>query len=415
MKMKNAGIISIGTEIMRGKIDDTNSTFISRWLKDCGIKVRFRLSVEDVIDDIVSAIEYINSCDLIILTGGLGPTKDDLTRESLAKYLNKKLVFHPEEYDKILNYFNRLGKPSPESNKQQAELIDGGEFLENENGTAPGTFFNDNGKLYVLLPGPPKENQPMILNKLFPELKKYGFIEGEIFIKIFRLYNIGESTIADIFKDFNEDIEIGYYFTVGGWCEIHLSKFVTNEKQISQIIHIIKKVESILKMANVFYTEDKNISQIVLEVLTERKMSISFAESITGGNLSGEFVKNAGASKVLSTGVVTYSNESKEKMLGVKKDSLVKFGAVSEKVVEEMALGLKKLVEADISVSISGIAGPDGGSYEKPVGLVYFGFLFGDILITKREMINGSRDRIIARCINYVYVEILKYLKEFKK
>jgi nicotinamide-nucleotide amidase len=409
--MKNAGIISVGTEIMRGKIDDTNSTFIARWLKDCGIKLKFRLSVEDEINDIVSAIKYIEECDLIILTGGLGPTKDDLTREALSKFLNKKLVFQENEWEKLKYFFNKYIKiPIADSNKQQVELIEGGEFLRNDNGTAPGMFCNVNNKIFILLPGPPKENQPMIKNYLFPKLKESGFITGDIYTRVFRLYNIGESTVADFFKDFNEEIEIGYYFTQTGWVEIHLSKFITTSDDLDKIQPIIKKAENILTDNKVFFTEDKDLSQLVLELLIKNNQTISFAESITGGNISGEFVKNPGSSKALLGSIVSYSNESKQKLLCVSEESLLKFGAVSEEVVKEMVIGLKKTIGSDICVSISGIAGPDGGTEQKPVGLVYFGFMFGDKLIVKKEIISGVRSRIIVRCINYVYVEILKWL-----
>ncbi|MEI6079898.1 MAG: CinA family nicotinamide mononucleotide deamidase-related protein [bacterium] len=409
--MKTAGIISVGTEIMFGKIDDTNSTYLSRWLKDCGITVKFRVSAPDVIDEITSAIKYVKDADLIILTGGLGPTSDDITREALSKYLSKKLVFKEDEYQKILNFFSRLNRPAPISNRKQAELIDGAEFLTNKNGTAPGMFFMENDKIFVLLPGPPLENQPMIKNGLFPKLKENGFIQGNILSKVYRLYNVGESAAADLFASFDEDVELGYYFTSGGWCEIHLTKYVTGEAQSTGLVSASKKAEKILNDAGIFFTEDKDIAQLVLEKLEQKKMTLSFAESITGGNLSGEFVKTPGVSKVFIGAVISYSNEAKKDILGVRQDSLDKHGAVSEEVVKEMVLGLKKLTGSDIGVSISGVAGPDGGTKEKPVGLVYFGFLFGDELYVKKEIIPGHRTRVMTRAINMVFVEILKRLK----
>ena len=409
--MKTAGIISVGTEIMFGKIDDTNSTYLSRWLKDCGITVKFRISAPDVIDEITSALKYAKDADLIILTGGLGPTSDDITREALSKYLNKKLVFKEDEYQKILNFFSKLNRPAPVSNKKQAELIEGAEFLTNKNGTAPGMFFMENDTIFVLLPGPPLENQPMIKNGLFLKLKENGFIQGNILTKVYRLYNVGESAAADLFALFEEDVELGYYFTSGGWCEIHLTKYVTGEGQSTGLVSASKKAEQILNDAGIFFTEDKDIAQLVLETLEQKKMTLSFAESITGGNLSGEFVKTPGASKVFIGGVISYSNEAKKNILGVRQDSLDKHGAVSEEVVKEMVLGLKKLTGSDIGVSISGVAGPDGGTKEKPVGLVYFGFLFGSEFYARKEMLVGHRTRIMTRAINMVFVEILRNLK----
>jgi len=399
--MKTAGIISVGTEIMCGKIDDTNSTYISKWLRECGIKLKYRLSTPDSIDDIIHAIKHVSSCDLIILTGGLGPTTDDITREALAKFLKKKLIFQKKEYKKIESFFQSFGKKAPVSNKQQAELIDGGEFLSNGNGTAPGIFYQEADKIFVLLPGPPRENQPMIKEVLLPKLKENGFIKGSPRTKVYRIYNVGESAIADLFRPFHDRIELGFYPVTGGWCEVHLSNHNKKHEQ---------KVEKMLKDAGMFFTEDKNISLLVLEKLEKKGLTISFAESITGGNLSGEFVKNAGASKVLLGGIVAYSNDAKKKILSVKQETLNKYGAVSESTVKEMTLGLKKLMGADIAISVSGIAGPEGGTKEKPIGTVCFGFLFGNDLCTKKEMIPGPRARIMTRAVNMVFVEILKSL-----
>jgi nicotinamide-nucleotide amidase len=408
--MKTAAVISVGTEIMSGKIEDANSTYICKWLKDCGIKVKFRLSAEDVIDDIVRAIEYANSADIVVLTGGLGPTTDDITREALSKYLNKKLTFQEDEYQKISSFFQRYGRPMPVSNRKQAELIDGGEFLKNDNGTAPGMLCQENGKLLVLLPGPPRENQPMVQNFLLPKLKEKEFLEGEIYTKVYRIYDVGESVIADLFMSFNEDVEIGYYAVAGGWCEIHLSRYFAEKNKAKELTPILKKVEKILKDAGMFFTEDKDISLLVLETLKKKGLTLAVAESITGGNLSGQFVRNSGASKVLLGGVVAYSNDVKKKVLGVKQSSLTKYGAVSDQVAKEMALGVKKTTGADIAVSVTGIAGPEGGTKNKPVGLVHFGFSFGKKVYTKKEIIPGIRQRIMVRAVNMAFVEILKKL-----
>ncbi|HOV15652.1 MAG TPA: competence/damage-inducible protein A, partial [Spirochaetota bacterium] len=224
--MKKASIISIGTEIMRGKIDDTNSTYIARWLKDCGIFLKYRLNVSDNIYEIINTINFVKDSDIIIFTGGLGPTDDDITREAVSQYLNKKLVFSENAWKNIEYIFKIRNFPMAESNRKQAYFIEGGEHIPNDNGTAPGCFNNETGKLYILLPGPPHENQPMINGWLTQKLKNTGFIDGEIFTKIFRLYDVGESTIADVFRDFKENVEVGYYFTRNSFVEIHLTKFV---------------------------------------------------------------------------------------------------------------------------------------------------------------------------------------------
>ncbi|OHD14807.1 MAG: hypothetical protein A2086_03685 [Spirochaetes bacterium GWD1_27_9] len=409
--MKQAAIISIGTEIMRGKIDDTNSTFISRWLKDCGIKLKYRINVEDAIPDILKAIDYTKECDLFIFTGGLGPTDDDITRDALAKYLNKKLIFNDSSWHMIKEFFIKRDIPIAESNKRQAYLPEGGEHIPNENGTAPGVYYYDKKKAYFLIPGPPRENQPMLLNLVTPKLKQIDFIKGEIYTKIFRLYNVGESTIADLFVNFSDEIELGYYFTMGGWVEVHLSQYIENQSDIAKIEPFIKKAEEIFIKNDIFYTEDKNLSLLVLEKLQKSNLKIGFAESITGGSLAAEIVKNAGASNVFEGSIVSYSNKVKEEVLGVSKENLTKFGAVSEEVVKDMAFGLKKIIDADICISISGIAGPTGGSKNKPIGLVYIGFLIKDEFFAIKETFFGDRSRIITRCINYILVELLRRLK----
>jgi nicotinamide-nucleotide amidase len=410
--MKTAAIISVGTEIMRGKIDDTNSTFISRFLKDCGIQVKYRLSVEDEIDDIVSAINHVNKSDLIILTGGLGPTDDDLTREALASYLDKPLTFQESQWKLLSVFFRRFNRPIAESNKKQADLIEGANFIQNKNGTAPGMYYDGDKNLFVLLPGPPGENQPMIKEDIYNLLSKKGFFKGDIYTRVFRLYNIGESSVADIFKNFKDDIQLGYYFSSNGWVEVHFSKFIIDKKEMKNADMIVEKGLKLISDNNIFYTDDDDLSHIVLDILLKKNLTISFAESITGGNLSGELVKNPGSSKVFTGGIVSYSNEMKKSILGVTDDSLSKYGAVSEQVVKEMVYGLKNISGSEISISVSGIAGPDGGSFEKPVGLVYTGFLFGNELIIKKELFGGKRFQIINRCINFIYSEIIKFYSD---
>ena len=407
--MKTASIISVGTEIMRGKIDDTNSTFISRFLKERGIRVKLRLSIEDEIDDIVDAIRVAEKTDIIILTGGLGTTADDITREALAKHLGKKLVFQESQWKIFLEYFKRFNRPVADSNKRQMELIEGGEFIQNKNGTAPGMFCKRDNRLYVLLPGPPRENQPMVRGDLHDLLVKNGLVGGELFAKVVRIYNAGESTIADLFKNFNEDIQLGFYFSVNGWVELHFSKFVRNQKDVDDALPLCEKGIKILDDNGLFYTVDEGLSLLVLNVLRNKNLTISFAESITGGNVSSELVKNPDASTVFLGGIVSYSNALKCDILGVSEEALRTVGAASEPVVKEMVFGLKKQTKADICIALSGIAGPGGGSSEKPVGLVYIAFLFEDECRIKREIFVGNRRQIINRCVNFVFSEILKY------
>ena len=409
--MIKASIISIGTEIMRGRIDDSNSTYISRWLNKLGIIVKWRLNVSDDIDDIVKALKTVEESNVMILTGGLGPTDDDCTREALSKYLKKDFIFNEEVWQQIQNLFKKRNYMIPDSNKKQAFIIPGGEFIKNRIGTAPGIFYKDNNKVYVLLPGPPVENQLMINNFLFEKFKKSKLIEGEIISRVLRIYNAGESELADSLSNIKTICDIGYYFSQDGWIELHISKYSENDKNVvNEVENTFKKIINVLKEKNFFYTEDKDISLLLLNLLKKKKMTISFAESISGGNLSGEFIKNTGASEALLGSIIAYSNESKIKLLDVNKNTIKEFGAVSEQCAKEMVFGLKKQYNTDISVSLTGIAGPTGGSKEKPIGLVYFGFIINDNFFVKKEILFGNRSRIIKRCITYVLIEIYKNL-----
>lgn len=409
--MKKASVISIGTEILRGYTLDTNSNYIAKWFEGRGIKLEHITTADDSIDSIVQALKFCSKSDIIVLTGGLGPTKDDLTREAFSKFIGKKLIQDKIILTKIEQIFKRNNWVMSESNISQSYIVEGGEFIDNPNGTAPGIFFNDNNKLFFLLPGPPRENIPMINSSVNTILSNLNMFQKILFNKVYRLYNVGESNVADIFKNFNfEDYEIGYYFDQNGWVEIHISKYFNKNDNFDIITKsLLDKVKEVFDSENIFWTEDINLNEILFSFLDKQKLSISFGESITGGNLSGNLILNAGSSRITNGSIVAYSNDIKRKYLSVSEDSLKRFGAVSEEVAKEMVIGVKKMFNSNISVSVTGIAGPDGGSELKPIGLVYFGFLIEDILFVKKERFIGNRERIIKRVNNYVYCEILKY------
>lgn len=418
--MKTASIIAVGTEIMNGKMDDTNSTYFSRVLADRGVKVLYRVNVDDTVESIVKAAEFVSESDLIIFTGGLGPTEDDLTREGVARYLNKPLVFVPEVWESITERFRRMSLTLYESNKQQAYIIEGSKVLTNEHGSAPGLFYSDSGKIIALIPGPPAENKIMTQEKLLPMLTEEGFFETELVKKVIRIYRAGEGQIADLFKDVqSEGLEVGYYFSHHGWVEVHFKKWIhlsgsgtgEEEKGYLELVKQVQPFIDILEKQKLLYTEDEHITRLVLDLLQSKNKTIAFAESITGGALAAGIVENDGASKVLDGSIVSYSNHVKEQLLNVSGKSLTDYGAVSHQVAEQMVRGLSARVDADIYVSITGIAGPTGDTPDKPLGLVYMGFLFDGKLDVVKVVLTGSRERVIIKCINYVYTEVYSYLK----
>ena len=409
--MKKASIISIGTEIMHGKMHDTNSTFLCRWLADFGIQILYRINTADNIDQIINACKFASDSDILIFTGGLGPTDDDITREATARYLQKKLVFNQSSWQHIRGFFKNRKRPMAESNKKQAFIIENSIPLLNERGTAPGIFYHDGSKTLILLPGPPQENQPMILDKVYPLMKKKHLLTGNLFKKIFKVYKIGESRIADLFKNVTvNNIEVGYYFSQEGFIELHFSCYTHNSYNQEKIDDEIGKFLSLLDKNNILYTENKELSQLVLEKLQASGKTISFAESITGGSLSAYLVRIPGASDSLNSSFVTYSNRMKQQVLGVSEITLSEYGAVSEETAIEMAKGLRQKTNDDICVAITGIAGPTGHSPGKPLGLVYFSFYYNDKVVTKKEIFSGSRERIIKKCIMYTYAELYRLL-----
>jgi nicotinamide-nucleotide amidase len=301
----------------------------------------------------------------------------------------------------------------PASNKKQAMKIDGSQIVTNRSGTAPGVYFNLNGKAHVLLPGPPSENQPMIKGYLTAKLAEDNFIDGTIQTEIFRIYNTGESAIADLFAPVKSECDIGYYFSQEGWIEIHVSRYAkdpgTAETKVGSAVNVLK---NLLDRNGFFYTDNRDLGRILLDLLKAKGLTLSFAESITGGGLSGEFIKNSGASDVITGSIVAYSNEVKRNVLGVKKETLAKFGAVSEECAAEMVTGLKKIMKTDVSAAVSGIAGPAGGSGQKPVGTVCFGFNIKDKIFTAKNNFIGNRTRVIKHSINRTFIELIKMIKE---
>ena len=404
--MISASIIAVGSELMRGKMDDTNSTFLARWFESKGIKVINRINVEDTVDAIRRGVELCSNADIIISTGGLGPTDDDVTRDGFAAYLGVDLVFNEDSWQDIVKLFIKRNYPMAQSNKRQAFMFKNGHMIPNSNGTAPGLYYKSDNKLFILLPGPPHENKPMIVDSVYRLLNESGFIKGAINSKVFRIYDSGESTIADLFSSVNNQYfdEIGYYFSNEGYVELHFRKYSLHDIVDSkEFIEAYRVYLHLLEINAIYHTENKSISEIVFNKLHKSKMTITFAESCTGGAVSAELVKNPGVSSVFNGGINSYSNHVKSHILGVDSKILEKYGAVSEETVREMAINAVRLFESDISVAVSGIAGPDGGSEEKPVGLVWFAYYINGTVIAEKEVFNGDRVRVIQRTTNRVF------------
>lgn len=408
-----AEIFSVGTEILLGEILNTNSQYLSQELASIGIDVYNHTSVGDNEKRLKEAVDLaFKRADLIITTGGLGPTDDDLTKEVISEYFGKKLVTHKETVENIRNYFVNADLEMPLSNLKQAELPEGCTVFINDNGTASGCMIEEDGKIAIMLPGPPNEVIPMFRDKVKPILMKQS--DKVLVSKSLNLCGIGESDASETIRELMLNSENPTIAPYAGKHEMRfrITASAKNEEEAKQLLKpTIDKLYSIFN--DYIYGEDKDtLEKVVIEKLIEKNMTIATAESCTGGMLASTLINVPNASKVFLNGVISYSNESKVYELDVNKQSLKDYGAVSEQVAIEMAEGIKNKSNSKIGISITGIAGPDGGTDEKPVGLVYLAICIeGKQPISKKLMLKGDRTKIREKTVTLALYELFKVLK----
>jgi nicotinamide-nucleotide amidase len=388
-------IVAVGTELLLGNIVNTNAQYLSQKLADLGIDVYYQLTVGDNLQRLSDTIKSsLMRSDLVITSGGLGPTVDDITKEGVSEALGLKLLPHEASIRKIEEIFKTMGRTMTANNIKQGYIPEGAMILENDNGTAPGVLIEKNGKIIIMLPGPPKELYPMFENKVLPYLRTK--VHSTIRSRMLRVIGVGESAAEDMLKEiFNAQTNptIAPYAKEG---EVHL-RITAKTDTIEEADQLIDEMEDRVKAIlgeNIYGQDEESLEEVVLKLLQERKMTLSLAESCTGGLIASRLTDVAGASESLMYGVVSYSNEAKIKILGVKEETIRNYGAVSSQTAEEMAAGAKRINGTDIGISITGIAGPGGGSADKPVGLCYIGIAIGDTVKTYKNMFNGNRKRI---------------------
>lgn len=406
-----AEILAVGNEVITGHTVNTNASFIASKLQDYGILTSYHTAVGDSKEDIERALETaLKRTDAIFIIGGLGPTKDDLTKEVVCEYLRKPLVFYEEIYKDITEYFARTGRTTPENNRKQAYFPKDAYILNNDCGTAPGCLMKSEGKIVVLLPGPPKELMPMFNNEVCPYLEQK--MDGVYYTLDIKCFGIGESHLAEQISDLLgefEDLVVAPYV---GKLEIILrirAYKKTYQEAYEAVEEMKNKIESRLKSHIVGYN-DEEIEEIILKIIKDKHLTLSTAESCTGGLLAGTLVNCSGISSYFKEGVVTYSNEAKMKYLGVKKETLSQYGAVSHETAREMAEGVRKAAQVDIGLSTTGIAGPDGGTMEKPVGLVYIGIALPDETLTYELRLEGDRQEIRNKAVKHILQRLLEKL-----
>lgn len=410
-ELKSAAIIAVGNEVLCGDVVNTNAAYLAKELDGMGIKCVYMCVVADEWEDITREIKLCSDkADIIITVGGLGPTNDDITKQAVAEALNKKMHFNEKEYEIMHEYFIKREIPETDNNKKQCYLPEGSIALANKNGTAPGIYLEDGGKVYVMLPGPPYELIPMfevgVRERILSKTKR-SFAE-----KYYMLAGLGEAATEQKIRD-NIVCENGYTLNtyVDDGC-IRL-KATSTDENAEEVINK-KDIEIKALFGDMIFSEkNETLAEVVGRLLIEKNLSISTAESCTGGLLAGKLTEISGISQVLIGGGVTYSNQAKMKMLGVEKETLDKYGAVSPQTAEEMARGIAEYYQTDIGVGITGIAGPGGGSDEKPVGLVYIGICFKGECEVRKNVFNGNRDRVRARSVAEALNLILGYAQKY--
>ncbi|WP_223700153.1 competence/damage-inducible protein A [Sutcliffiella deserti] len=410
---KRAEIIAVGSELLLGQICNTNAQFLSKQLAELGINVYYHTVVGDNPNRLASAIETARSrADLLLFTGGLGPTKDDLTKETIARVLQKNLVTDNQALSNIVDYYKKSNRPMSENNKKQAIVLEGAAILANDNGMAPGMALSDENHTFMLLPGPPKELQPMFMNYGREYLLSRLGVKEQILSKVLRFFGIGESQLETDIEDLIEQQTNPTIAPLAGDYEVTLRLTAKHHSQ-EEAEYLIEQTEKLIlsRVGSYFYGyDDDTIFSVLFNKIQDSKFTLSCAESLTGGSFAEKMTSFEGASSVIEGGVVCYTNEIKENVLGVSRETLDQLGAVSEQCAIELADGVKKLHRTDIGISFTGVAGP-GTMDGKPVGTVYIGIaLPNGTTISHHLQLAGNRDAIRQRTVKYGCFLLLKEL-----
>ncbi len=408
----NAELLSVGTELLLGEILNTNAQYLSKELAKLGISVYYQTTVGDNPSRLKNAVELaLSRSDMVILTGGLGPTADDLTKETVAEYFGLPLYRHERSERRIRDYFERIQAQTVPSNFKQADMPEGCIVLDNNNGTAPGGIIEKDGKIAVFLPGPPFEMKAMYEESVYPYLR--AKCPNQLYSREIQTFGIGESRLEDMLLPIMQnqtDPTIAPYAKESGVMLRLTTMAATQEEADSRFNPVEEKIKEIAGDIIFGYGEEQ-LQDAVYALLKEKNLKIATAESCTGGMLGEYLTSVPGISDFYEMGAVTYSNDVKERLLGVSHETLVNYGAVSRETAREMAVGILNKSGADIGIGITGIAGPGGGTDKKPVGLVYVGLADSKGNANVRELhLFGSRDRIrritVKNALNMVRLHI---------
>ncbi|MEY4610490.1 MAG: Nicotinamide-nucleotide amidase [Bacteroidota bacterium] len=392
--MVRAEIITIGDEILYGQILDTNTQWISLELDKLGIKTVRKSSVGDQASEITQILQEASSrADIVFITGGLGPTKDDLTKKVLADFFDCGLAMHTEALQDVTEFFAKRGRELSDINRDQALLPTKAQFVPNKQGTAPCMWFEEKGLIWVSMPGVPFEMKAIMETEVLPRVIKH-FKTPVIFHKVIKTVGIGESYLSDLIQDWELSlpghIKLAYLPSLG-IVKLRLTAFGDDLKSLAADVETELARVMPLISSYVFGYEKEELAEVVGELLRKSKASLGVAESCTGGHLAHQFTQISGSSDYFTGGIVSYANQVKMEQLGVSASILSEFGAVSEPCIHAMAEGARKVLGTTYSLATSGIAGPTGGTEEKPVGTVWIALAHPEGVITRKLQLAGTR------------------------
>ena len=409
-------LVSVGTELLLGNIVNTNARYLSEKCAMLGLSVYYQTTVGDNEERLAEVIKTaLNRSDIVILNGGLGPTEDDLTKETCAKVMGLPLVTDQHTKERLKEYYKgRKKEDLPESNWKQAVIPERAVVFDNGNGPAPGLVVEQNGKTVILVPGPPNELYPMMEKQICPYLQKKN--EEVILSQMVKICGFGESKVEEMILDLIDKQTNPTLATYAKQGEVHLrvtARAATEEEAKKLLKPMVKEIKK--RFGEAVYTTDEKetLTDVVVKLLKKHELTVTTAESCTGGLLAGTLVGVPGVSEVFREGFVTYSNKAKRKLLDVSKSTLKKYGAVSAQTAKEMAKGGVFATDADICVAITGLAGPDGATPEKPIGLVYIACYMNDKVHVEEFRFKGDRQKIRERSVVQALDVLRRSILEF--
>jgi nicotinamide-nucleotide amidase len=407
-------IITIGDELLIGQVVDTNSSWMAQQLNKAGFDVQYKTTVGDVESDILDAFERAFSrVSLVLVTGGIGPTKDDITQYALCRFFNTRLIFDPQTLKTIKEVMAGLHKNLNELTYNQAYVPENCTVIQNKLGTAPITWFEKNNKVLVSMPGVPYEMKGAISDEIIPRIQLFFSTTTSIQHRTFWVKNYSESLLALHLETFENDLPAFIklaYLPTSGLIRLRLTGKNTDKEYLSREMQTQRNKLSALLQENMVSEEDDNLENILDKLLKDHNLTLSIVESCTGGKLASLFTAIPGCSRYFKGGIVAYSNEAKRDVLGVNFSDIEKQGAVSQIVVEQMALGAQRIFHTDCSIATSGIAGPDGGTPEKPVGTVWIAISYQNQLHAQKFHFSKNRESNILRTCNISMQLLLEML-----